>query len=248
MEDKNITNNIMQYYNLNANNITKIEDISFPEHSFIILASARRTGKSCLIHNILNVYLQQHDIDSLIVFTNTKFNEEFYYIPKENIFEYSDCEEKLEKIIDSQKNKLNKKIYCPHLIIILDDINLSQRNDSIINSSSYGRHVKVTIILSVQYPKSVCDTKIRANFDILMYNELNETALKAIHESFHMPFSYQNLKEFTNYILDNTDHTFICYNKSNKRKERLKLVKAELYKDIKLNRNKIINKKNIILK
>jgi len=39
MEDKNNANKIM-HYNLDINNITKIEDISFPEHSFIILGSS----------------------------------------------------------------------------------------------------------------------------------------------------------------------------------------------------------------
>jgi hypothetical protein len=236
MEENNY-NKIVQYYNLDINNPSKLDDaFKFPEHCFCLISSARRSGKSILIRNLLKTYLQQHNIDIIIVFTNTKFNKDYSsFLRKDCIFEYKECEKKLNMIIESQKKKLSKNIQCPNYIILLDDVDLDdQTNKSLLSSATMGRHVHLTVILSVQYPKGISNSKIRANCDILLYNELEENGLKAAYSIMHTPFEYKDFRHFSNYLLENTEYTFICYNKALKRKERIKLIKSQLYDEIKL--------------
>lgn len=236
MDKKDYKKKIMQYYGLDINNPTQIEKLNFPEHCFFLISSARRSGKSVLIKNLLKVYLEQHDIDVIIVFTNTKFNKDYSsFLKNDCIFEYKDCDEKLNMIIERQKSKLKKSCLCPNIIIILDDVDLDdQNNKSLLWSATMGRHVQLTVILSVQYPKGISNWKIRSNCDVLFYNELEENGLKAAYSIMHTPFEYKDFRHFSNYLLDNTEYTFICYNKKMKRKERIKLVKSTMYESIQI--------------
>ncbi len=96
--------------------------------------------------------------------------------------------------------------------------------------------MKIFVILWVQYPKFLCNWIIRSNLDLIFFNDLNFQGEQAIYESIHIPF---NFKTFHNFIDEhNNNYTFLLYDNAQPKKDRIKLVKAEIYSDIKIEKIK----------
>lgn len=98
--------------------------------------------------------------------------------------------------------------------------------------ASYGRHIHLYVILSTQYPKDCVGPNIRNNLDLIFFNDLNHTAIEAVHKAMHINF---NLREMINFVEEINDgsHTFICYDNNEKNKHaRIKLVRAQMYDKI----------------
>lgn len=126
------------------------------------------------------------------------------------------------------------------MLLVLDDVNLLQNNRSKLLSQvfSLGRHLFLTIIVSVQYPRYILNGLIRNNIDYLFFSELNPQALKGIYE---MTFTNMKIKEFEAFVEENNrDYQFILYNnKERDRNNRISIVKAELIKLESKNKRKI---------
>ena len=160
------------------------------------------------------------------------FNHDFDFIDSNLKYKTSDLEPKLEKILKIQDKNIKKgrKI---NILIILDDIQIYARSKQLINLSTLGRHYLITVILSLQYPKQLCSSAIRNNLDYVFISDLGEIALKSIYDSIHLSTSF---KEFQKYVdTNNINYQFILYDgRTQDRKERLKLVKAIVYEDLKM--------------
>lgn len=208
--------------------IYDIDELEIPKYAFILLWSKRRSGKSVLSKAIIKNIVDKYEIDFVVLFWKTaKFNNDYDFIDKQFIFDYEEAETKIEKIMDYQKKyKLSKK-QCPNGIIVFDDIILYRKWYKIIDLSSMGRHFNLFTIMSVQYPKMVCDTSIRNNIDMVFFNDLNYQGEEAILKSIHIPYKYNDFHDFIDKFNDN--YTFILYDNCEKdKKKRIKLVRAKM--------------------
>ena len=61
---------------------------------------------------------------------------------------------------------------------------------------SLGRHLFLTIITSVQYPKYILNGLIRNNIDYLFFCELNQIAMKGIYDMTFTNLKYKQFEEF----------------------------------------------------
>ena len=225
-----------EYYNKEIYNIA---DLKFAKNSFILLASKRRSGKSVLCKDILLNIINNDDISFVVLFSQTsKLNEDYDFIPEKFRFKHDQMETEIQniisfqekKILEYKKKKKNKKKQI-HGIIILDDIKINSRSNELIYMATMARHYNIAVILSVQFPKKIVDTSIRSNLDYCFVNELSYEGMEAIHKSIQIPYS---LKEFRSYIYNNNDdYQFIMFDGLSKKKERIKLVKSKLIKNLK---------------
>ena len=120
-----------------------------------------------------------------------------------------------------------------HGLIILDDVKLFNTSKSLNILACQGRHYKLTVIVSVQFPKTLISPAIRYNIDYLFWSDLNETGLKAIFESITVNINFKSFVEYVNE--HNHDYQFMFYyGKENDKKKRLNIVKSSIYDNLKM--------------
>ena len=213
--------------------VYSIDELNFKQHSFILITSRRCSGKSVLVKHLTKKLLDDYDFDFIILFSDTaNFTKDYDFIGKDFIFKTDQIEDKLDKILKLQEKnvKNNKQV---NGLIILDDIKLHSKSKKLMDLSSMGRHFKLTCILSCQFPKQIVGTIIRNNLDYIIYSDLGEIALKAVYEATQLGMNFKEFKEFTD--INNHDYQFILYDgRTQDRKERLKVIKATEYKNLKL--------------
>lgn len=197
------------------------------QHSTIVVTSKRNTGKSVIVQNLCYKLTNDFVYYSIILFSSTAHLEEEWNFCTA-IYKDSDLDEKLQKIFDYQEKHIKKQ---RAVLIVLDDVNLLNNNRSKLLTQvfSLGRHLFLTVIVSVQYPKYIINGLIRNNIDYLFFSELNPTALKGIYE---ITFTNMKYRDFEQYVEENNkDFQFILYNnKERERNNRLSIVKAEMIK------------------
>ncbi len=81
-----------------------------------------------------------------------RFTKDYEFIDKNLIFKTDEMEEKIKKILHIQEKNI-KKNKLVNILIILDDVKVHSRSKELINIATLGRHLKITCILSSQYPK-----------------------------------------------------------------------------------------------
>lgn len=214
-----------------TNKIYDVDELNLKLNSFIVLASKRQSGKSVLCKHIIQNLINKNDIKHILLFSKTAtFNDDYTFIDKKYIYDYDKSESIIKKVMEHQKQKIKKakdKTKIDNILMIFDDVTLSKKNFEIINLSTLGRHFKITVILSVQYPKGLFTSSIRGNINYVFFNDLNYEGEDAIYKTIHIPFKYN---EFHNFIDNNNDdYKFIMYDNNEKnKKERIKIVKAKI--------------------
>lgn len=221
------------YYNTD---VIDVENLEIKLNSFIIIASKRASGKTILVKALIKNICDNNEIDNIILFSKTAmFNGDYDFIDKKYVYDYDKSEDIIKKIMNYQKEKIkkfkNKKEKIQNILIIFDDVNISKKNLEIVNISVLGRHFKITTILSVQYPKTLCNSAIRCNFNYIFFNDLNYEGEEAILKSIHVPFKYN---EFHNFIDKyNNNYNFIMYDNNEKdKKKRIKIIHAPMYENL----------------
>ena len=214
------------------NNALSIEQLDLKQHAFILIASKRQTGKTVFLRNLIKYYIDKYEFDVIILFSDTaRFTDDYKFLDQNLIYKTDELESKLSKILKIQEKNILKKKIC-NLLIILDDVKIHSKSKELINLSSMGRHFKITVILSSQYPKQLVSSSIRNNLSYIFINDLGYIALKAIYESCHLNLSY---REFQDYIdQHNNNFQFIFYNGMIQDKNRLFLVRAKEFQNLKL--------------
>ena len=221
----------------NNNKVLRVDDLELKQHSFILIASKRASGKTVLIRNILKYLLDKYEYDFIILFSDTaKFNGDYKFIDEKLIFKTDELEDKIGRLLKIQeKNITNDKIV--NGLILLDDVKIHAKSKELINLSSMGRHFKITVVISIQYPKQLISSAIRNNLDYIFYSDLGELALRAIYESIHIPYSFKDFQRFTDD--NNNNYQFIFYDgRTQNKNERLKIIKAQEYNEIKMIKDK----------
>jgi len=210
-----------------------IELISIPEYAFILLAWKRRSGKTVLCRNLLKKICDDFDISFIIIFSKTaKYTWDYDFIKNNHVYDYDEeTDKKIQKIMNYQEKNIKKKQKTKG-IILFDDIILHKKNNEISNLAWYARHLNLFVILSCQHAKWVVWTIIRNNLDLIFFNDLTYSNEMAIYEWIHIPFKY---KEFHAFIDEhNWNYTFIMYDNSQTKKNRIMLVKSEIFETIEI--------------
>ena len=186
-----------------------------------------------MVQNLIKYFLDKYDFDVIIMISDTaRFTKDYDFIDKNLIFKTDEMEEKIKKILQIQEKNI-KKNKLVNILIILDDVKVHSRSKELINIATLGRHLKITCILSSQYPKQLVSSSIRNNLSYVLINDLGEQALKAIWESLHIKYSFREFQEFVNE--HNNNYTFILYDGiTQKKDERLKLLRGNLLENLKL--------------
>ena len=213
--------------------VYSIDELDFNQNSMILLASKRMSGKTVMVKGLIKYFLDRYDFDIIIMFSDTaRFTKDYDFIDENLIFKTDEMEDKIKKILQIQEKNI-KKNKLVNILVILDDVKVHSRSKELINIATLGRHLKITCILSSQYPKQLVSSSIRNNLSYVLINDLGEQALRAIWESIHIKYSFREFQEFVNE--HNNNYTFILYDGvTQKKDERLKLIKANLLNDLKL--------------
>ena len=217
----------------NNNKVYTVEELDLKEGSFNLVASKRCSGKSVLVRNMVKHLLDLHSFDCIILFSETaELNDDYNFIEKSFIYKTSQIEEKLNKILKIQLSNI-KKGKKVNLLIILDDVQVHAKSKELINLSTMSRHYHITVILSLQYPKQLCNSAIRNNLDTVFFSDLGEVALHAIYDSIHLSYNFKAFQQFVD--ANNHDFQFIMYDSREKnKKDRLKIVKGQEFNNLKL--------------
>ena len=230
MYKKNIDNENKYVPN---NQVISVDDLDLQQNCMICIASKRMSGKSVLTRNLIKLLFDKHEYEFILLFSDTaRFNEDYNFLDRRLIYTSDQIDDKVEKLLKIQeKNIKGKKII--HGLLILDDVKTYARSKQLIRLSTTGRHFKLSVIASVQYCKELISSSIRSNIDYFFWSDLNENALRSVYESIHVPMNFKTFQKFVDE--NNTNYQFLLYDSKEKdKKNRLKIIRATEYENIKL--------------
>ena len=161
-----------------------ILDLNLDLDKFIVLVSKRNSGKSYLICALIYYFLihkEGEKIDYVYLFSDTasiatKTNDYLKYLDKNVIFPAKPeiVERVCGRLIQSQvQTKMKFKV-----LVIFDDIQVSQRYEMIETLAVKGRHYGITVILSSQIANQAISPTIRKNIDYMLWRKLGLDDLK----------------------------------------------------------------------
>lgn len=199
-----------------------MKDINFIQPQVVVNIGSPRMGKSnltryLLLKNILNKKIFHFGI----VFTRTKFNEDYKYIPDQYVYtEYKP--ELLEKYMNGLEKLKKKTGYIPPNFVIMDDQQgLLNKNDSVLtNFVSSHRHFNSSCFFNFQYLFGASPLLRECTTYAFMFNSKGHRTINGLYENFGMLFD--NVKEFKEYFLTNTKkkYTAIRYEQKQNKKHK----------------------------
>ena len=174
----------------------------------------------------------KYEYDADLLFSNTaRFTDDYKFINKNNIYKTVEIETQLEEVLKVQEKNFNKNIIV-NVMIILDDVKIHAKSKELINLATYGRHFKITTILSSQFPRQLVCPAIRSNASYIFFSDLGFSSLKAIYELVHFRMSFKKFNDF----VDENNHNFqfIFYDGMISDKDKIKIVKAKQYNNLEI--------------
>jgi len=218
-----------------------VDNINSPYNTYVFVGK-RNTGKSKSVRNLWVELLRKVHHHNIVLFSNTSFkklNEDYKFLlenPFAKVFpgDKKTIEENTQRILDHCAYvKKNRKAYS--VLVIYDDIDVTKKNDKVAELFTQGRHYNISVIVSVQNASYFLSPTLRTNIDYLAFRKLENNYKKILWDVCDIEMSFNDFKTF---IRDNaTDYKFILYdNKSDSKhdEDKLKIVKADLYKDMKV--------------
>ena len=181
----------------------------------ICICAKRNSGKSQLLRYL--VLLQRHLFKKIFLISPTEEINSFYsdVVKKENIFnKYNeDWIEKLMVCLSKENSNKNDED-ASHILLILDDVcsdtNFHQ-SKTFKKLFTRGRHLKIAIIITAQYPYHIPPI-CRSNCDFILCSQLNRQGLEILTSEFlmgdlnkndFMKMYYRNTENFGFLIINN---------------------------------------------
>ena len=214
------------------NNVINIEDLALKRDTFIALLSARNSGKSYLIANLIHYFLTNENqrIDYMYLFSNTAglntdINSQYRFIDKKAIIPVR--QDIMEKAIRGLMRSQGVSKFRFKILLVFDDIVLSNKYHIIEELATMGRHLSITVILSSQISNQAVSPIIRNNISYLLFRRLTQSALKdnvypILGTAFENPV---DLVEFTNASINNFQFVFLN-NNEDLNNESIQIIKA----------------------
>ena len=188
-------------------------ELDFTNPQVCVLLGKPKQGKSWALRwMIMKNTVDEKNFKQGMVFTRTKFNGQYDYLPDEYVYEDYDPEI-LQQYLDGLK-KLEPDQIEPSFVIF-DDIQglLSNADNTLTQLVSNHRHFKISVFFCFQYIYGRASTPVLRECTTMafLFNSKGKRTLEAIFESFGQLFD--NFKEFKEYFLACTKekHTAMLY-------------------------------------
>ena len=194
------------------------------------------------IRNLVVELLREIPHHNIIFFSTTAYrelNNDYKFLHDSKYAKvYPGSKDEIDSHIDiilKHCKYMKKKNSQYSLMVIFDDIDVTKRNDKVAELFTQGRHYNISVIVSSQNAAYFLDPTKRSNIDYLAFRKVENTYKRTL---WNMCNTKMEFKEFKDFITDNTtDYKFILYDntsQSQNENERLKVVKAVLYNDMKV--------------
>ena len=220
--------------------------LNIPLPSAVCVVARRNTGKSFLICSWIYEQLKRGRLlkQNIIVFTSTSFNDQYDFLPAQNVRPYS--ETLVKKIIQFQKRRLlllkkrsdrsGVPVQIPGICLVLDDVQTYSGRASDGSKGHFlseclkflfttGRHLKIQLWCATQATKTLISPACRSNCDVLAMSSLTTEQMRACYQL----ISDVTFPEFKRMIDNLPCHVFAVYNTYKPPGERWGFVKATGY-------------------
>ena len=193
------------------------DGIDFDKINCILYVGACGKGKSNAIkHTILsNALGKKKRLKFGIVFTRTKFNNEYSaYLPDDYIFEGFQ-EDVLQNYLDNLKKYKEKYGKVPHNFVIFDDLIglLNLRNGALINFLGTHRHTSTHVLLATQHCNTGSSTLLRELCThCLAWNSKQYNTIDSLYMNFGQLFDSR--ETFKVWLKANTNRSVIGHVRS----------------------------------
>ena len=203
-----------------------VEQLQLRRNSFISILSARRSGKSYLIGDLAYYFLTnpENKVDLIYMFSNTAmFDKDNYEWLDSRAILPADPESinnTIENIFNIQEATQFKK----NILIVFDDIDLTNQFTGINALAVRGRHYKITTILSAQITTCAISPSIRNNTSYLFFRRFTAKAIK--DQIYSIVHTFEKSNDLYQYVQNNIkDYQFLFYDNESDDQE-LKSIKA----------------------
>lgn len=199
-----------------------------PPYFTISCVSARNSGKSVLIQELVKKLIKAKRVDMVLIMSGSAgLNEDWTFLPQNLVIPFST--EILDRIW--LKQKMTPIDEREHILVVLDDCLATPeafRNQRINAFYSLGRHLTLSMAILSQHTTYLLSPIIKANSDIILWSKLNRGQLKGLWES-TTNLEWKSFLRFSE-TLGGVDYNFLLldiYCKSNSPEEFLTFVRAE---------------------
>ena len=205
------------------------KDIKFDKPQVCVFVGRPKMGKSNAVkYFIMKNSINHSNFDFGIVFTRTKFNHDYDYIPQQYVYtQYNPSV--LRKYMTGLEKMANKGEPVPPNFIILDDQQgLLNRNDPLLtNLISSHRHYNCSIFFCFQYLFGASPLLRECSTFAIMFRSAGQRTLNGLYENFGMLF--ENFNEFKKHFFKITKKKYngmLYIQDKNKRKRNYLQFKA----------------------
>jgi len=220
--------------------VHSVYDLQLERDVFISLVSGRGSGKTVLASNLIHYYLTAPEdkrchfayLFSSTAKINRQTNSSYSFFDDRAIMEPTP--EVLNPFIYNLKLSQIKTKNKYHVLLVLDDIDVSLKLKSVEWLATKGRHYSVTVVILSQITNCALSPKIRANNDYVIWRKVGIDALRTDIFKYMSVAEFTKFKQLLEYTLANfSDYKFIMYD-NKKDSDKIKNVRAqELPQDFK---------------
>ena len=206
-------------------------EIDFTKHQVVLLQGKGGRGKS----NAVRYFLIRNIVDDVfefgVVFTGSKLNKDFDFLPDEVVIEGFD-EDILENYVAFLEEEKSKGKLPINFIVFDDLVNLLKVHDTFLNNFiTKVRHYNCRIFICVQHLNQGASTVLKEmTTNALMYKTTSFNTLRSLWENFGQ--SFESFNEFRSFFLDHTKQPFTALG-FDSNEERFYTFKAPLMTDFK---------------
>ena len=168
---------------------------------FVVAVGKSMKGKSYLVRYLLTERFLKGKLKFGIVFTKTKFNKDYAFLPDKSVKQGYN-EEVLKKYISNIEKLREKKEGIPPNYLIFDDLVgvLNNQSDWFINFVSTARHFNTSVFICVQYltgKKAISPIMREQTTHAIMFNSRTRRTLENLYESYGGLFpSFEEFKQY----------------------------------------------------
>ena len=187
--------------------------LDWNSHFILNIYGMCNSGKSHSLKALIYSASSKKEFDHMLLFTNTSFNNQYDYIPKDYIHPSYD-ERILGNYMELQKQLISKGKKTKGLIVFDDVLGQSEFGTKhFLTLITQFRQFKLSVIICSQSISKI-PLQIR---DLAQYSAIfryeSERAIKNAYESFGVLFN--NWHEYKEYLINSTgNHKFLFYDKS----------------------------------
>ena len=180
-----------------------------PQYFTVSCCSARNSGKSVLIQELVKALIKQKRVDIVLVMSGSAgLNDDFNFLPKDLVKTFNPA--LLETI--RLKQIATPKEQRKHVLIVIDDALGTPeafRNMTLQHIFTSGRHYYTSCIVCSQHSTYLLTPIIKGNSDIILWSRLGRAQLKTMWES----TVNIDLKQFINIseAIGGKDYQFILF-------------------------------------